>query len=158
MATPHPAKSSFDLSDDPARDHLLEEQDFEPHRPKERKWSSWLRPVFGHLIVILIYTLLFFKTWMTVSSSYTPCIAEDVISYCKLLHTFLVANSHQHHHIVLAPALEAIQYRKQLIDSTVYTKSPYSGNPSREVDHAWIGLMDGIVLSPLFPLVHYLSF
>uniref|UniRef100_A0A093UTV9 Uncharacterized protein n=1 Tax=Talaromyces marneffei PM1 TaxID=1077442 RepID=A0A093UTV9_TALMA len=40
----------------------------------------------------------------------------------------------------------SIRWRKQLIDSTVYKESPYSGNPSPEIDHAWNQLTSGFNL------------
>ena len=42
-----------------------------------------------------------------------------------------------------APANEAVEWRTELIESTVYKKSPYSGNPSHEIDQAWNQLTNG---------------
>lgn len=45
--------------------------------------------------------------------------------------------------VLPAPALESVKYQNQIIDSTTYEKSPYSGNPSPEVDKAWNSLLTG---------------
>ncbi|KAJ5632708.1 hypothetical protein N7490_009047 [Penicillium lividum] len=44
------------------------------------------------------------------------------------------------------PSTPMMKWQDQIIDSTVYHPSPYSGNPSPDIDHAWNQLTSGFNL------------
>ncbi|KAF2834031.1 hypothetical protein CC86DRAFT_339785 [Ophiobolus disseminans] len=101
-----------------------ESQDAEAASEEWYQKRNVLKVIMSHVAMLILYTTLFTLAWTR---------AE------KKLHAQHTAESY-------SPGSHALQWRKQYVNSTVYEKSPYSGNPSPEVDAAWKELMYGFTL------------
>lgn len=127
------------------QDHLLEKQGEHEtifRLTKRRPRSIWVWPLLTHAFLVLLYTFAFFfvKSPHNFQSKSAADDMGDLLPYCMILYQILQEGITEDN---VAPANEAIELRKEVIDSTVYKKSPFSGNPSKEIDQAWNKLTNG---------------
>lgn len=140
------SRSSLDPQEESSQqEHLLEKQGEHGtifRVTKKRPRSIWVWPVLTHAFLVFLYTsaFIFFKSPLGFQSKPRINDIGDVLPYCRRLRQILQVRNTKHK---VAPANKAIELRKEVIDSTVYKKSPYSGNPSKEIDQAWNKLTNG---------------
>lgn len=112
-------RNSIDFLEHNAHDRLLENK--KDNRPRRRfHVRPWLIPICIHFTILIAQVWLFVRPGLLLKAT-RPWIDA----------------------VTVTPALK---WQNQVIDSTVYRQSPYSGNPSPDVDHAWNQLTSGFNL------------
>lgn len=112
-------RNSIDFLEHEAHDRLLENE--KDNRPRLRfHVRPWLIPICIHFAILIAQVWLFVRPGLLLKAT-PPWIDAATVT-------------------------PALKWQKQVIDSTVYRQSPYSGNPSPDVDHAWNQLTSGFNL------------